>query len=243
MKTKMFCLKNMSLVRKFRILISSIFVMCFFTACAMGVDRVKLYEPLTYKPEKEEAVKSAHAAVPQEKKLNSKNIKLAMNKVKDNRQDISCIGAKKNAYGMKMGKVDVEEGVVFIDLFKKNLINAFELAGYEIVPVKSSATNFADNKEDAKALVDAEVRTFWVEFMPGLFVVDAESDVIFEVRFIDRETNREIWSETFRGKGKVSGIAVTRSMFEESINLAYADAMKKFYGAISDDKVRNLFTK
>jgi hypothetical protein len=64
--------------------------------------------------------------------------------------------------------------------------------------------------------------------MPGFFVVDAESDGNFEVRLKDIE-NREIWEEPFREKGKISsGLAVTKSMFEESINMAYAEAMKKF---------------
>ncbi|MCW1299549.1 MAG: hypothetical protein QXD02_04490 [Candidatus Parvarchaeum sp.] len=113
-----------------------LFLMCFFTACATGVSHVKLYDPLTYKSEKEKGVGSVYASIHQQ--LSSKNIKLAMNKVKDNRPDITCIGVKKNTYGMKMGKVDVEEGVVFIDLFKKNLINVFELAGYEIIPFGGS---------------------------------------------------------------------------------------------------------
>ena len=89
--------------------------------------------------------------------------------------------------------------------------------------------------------MEAEIRTFWVEFMPGVFVVDAASDVIFEVRFIDFQTNREIWGDTFRGKGNVSsGIAVTKDMFEKSINAAYAEAMKSLYTTISDEKIKGV---
>jgi hypothetical protein len=76
---------------------------------------------------------------------------------------------------------------------------------------------------------------------PGVFVVDAESDVIFEIKFSEPSTNQEVWSETFKGHGKVSGIAVTRGMYEESINMAYSEAMKNFYRTISDEKLRNMF--
>ncbi len=91
------------------------------------------------------------------------------------------------------------------------------------------------------AFVDADVRAFWTEFMPGFFVVDAASDVVFEVKLSRPDSTREIWSDTFRGKGKVSGMAVTRGMFEESLNLAYSEAMKNLYKEISEDKMRQAF--
>ena len=236
-------LENLKFAGQFRVLIGSLVIMFFFTACATGVSRVKLYEPLEYKPAKEETVKEAQASNSEIKSLNSQKIKIAINKIRDNRQDISCIGAKKNAYGMKMGKVDVEEGFIFIDLFKQHLIDSFQKAGYEIVPLRASSLTPSDNKDDVRAIVDAEVRSFWVEFMPGFFVVDAESDVNFEVRLKDIG-NKEIWDETFIGKGKVSsGLGITRSMFEESINMAYSEAMKTFYKTISDDNVRKLLVK
>ncbi len=225
-----------------RLILGSMFAMFFFTACATGVDHVKLYEPLEYKPSKEAVIKEAEAAAYASGATTPK-IKIALNRVKDSRQDISCIGAKKNTYGIKMGKVDVEEGVVFVDLFRQHLITSFQKAGYEIVPYKSSNPGSVDKTDDVKAIVDAEVRSFWVEFMPGVFVVDAESDVSFDVRLKDIG-HREIWEETFRGKGKVSsGIAITRSMFEESINLAYSEAMNKFYTSVSGDEFRSLLMK
>jgi hypothetical protein len=82
-----------------------------------------------------------------------------------------------------------------------------------------------------------------VEFMPGFWTVDAASNVIFEVRLFEPETNREIWSDIFRGQGKVSGMAVTRGMYEKSINIAYAEAMRNFYRAISDERMKNIFRK
>jgi hypothetical protein len=44
----------------------------------------------------------------------------------------------------------------------------------------------------------------------------------------------------FRGKGIVSGIAVTRDMFEKSINMAYAEAMRSLYTTISDEKTKRV---
>jgi hypothetical protein len=214
------------------------------TACATGVDHVKLYDPLSYDPLQESGVTIAHADVPKVKPITDEKIKIGIGRIKDNRPDISSIGVKKNTYGMAMGKVDVEETVVFLELFKNNLINCFTKAGYEAIPIKEIERSTKQEKEEIKALMEAEVRTFWVEFMPGFFVVDAASNVIFEVRLIELQTNREIWSEIFRGKGKVSsGIAVTRDMFEKSINMAYAEAMRSLYTTISDEKTKRVLNQ
>lgn len=234
--------KSYLTLRTLVIFLSVMLIGFLLTACATGVSCVKLYDPLTYKSEGEEGI--AYADVAEIKPITNGKIKLAIKKIEDKRPDITCIGVKKNTWGMKMGKVDVEKDIVFMELFKKHLIDTFELAGYEIVPIKSCDINSSTEKEDVKALIKAEIRSFWVEFMPGVFVVDAESDVIFEVILIDPKTNYEIWEEIFRGKGKVSsGLAVTRGMFEESINLAYAEAMKKFYKTISDNKIKDMLRK
>ncbi len=85
-----------------------------FFGCALGVDRVKLFDPLKYSPGQDET-KLAQADVPGAKSIPNDKIKIVINKIKDNRPDITCLGTKRNGYGMKMGKVDVEEGVIFIE--------------------------------------------------------------------------------------------------------------------------------
>lgn len=235
--------KNSEVARTSWNLLSLIFIGILLSACAFGTDRVKLYDPLTYKPVPEEGVKVTYADVPDIKPITGEKIRMVIKKIRDNRPDISRIGAKKNTYGMVTGTVDVEEGVIFLDLFTKNLINCFELAGYEVTLIKKFEATPPIDKDNIKALIDAEIRTFWVEFMPGFWTVDAASNVIFEIRLFEPETNREIWSEIFRGQGKVSGMAVTRGMFEKSINIAYAETMRNFYKAISDEKMRNMLKK
>jgi hypothetical protein len=235
--------KKTEIVKRSRNLFGLIILIALLMGCAFGTDRVKLYDPLTYKPVAEEGVKVAYADAPDIKPITGEKIRLTIKKVRDNRPDISKIGAKKNTYGMTTGSVDVEEGVVFVDLFTKNLINCFELAGYEVIPIKKPDATPPLDKEDVKGSIDADIRMFWVEFMPGFWTVDAASNVIFEIRLFEPDTGREIWSEIFRGQGKVSGMAVTRGMFERSINIAYAEAMRNFYKAISDQKIRNIFKK
>lgn len=235
--------KENEMVLRFRNLLSLMLISVSLLACAFGTDRVRLYDPLTYKPISEGGVKQAYADVPDIKPMTGEKIQIAIRRVRDNRPDISKIGAKKNSYGMTTGRVDVEEGVVFLDLFTRNLINCFELAGYKVIPVRKFEATPPIDKDNVKASIDAEIRTFWVEFMPGFWSVDAASNVIFEVRLFEPETNREIWSEIFRGQGKVSGMAVTRGMFEKSINIAYAEAMRSFYTAISEEKIKNFLKK
>ncbi len=224
-------------ILKLKIATISILVGIWLSGCATGVDRVKLYDPLTYEPPKESGASVAHAAIQDIKPKPDNKISFAIRKVKDARPDISSIGIKKNGYGMAMGKVDLYESVTLPEVFKQNLINCFTTAGYEILPAKAG-------KNDADALVDVDIRSFWVEFMPGFFLVDADSNVIFEVRLISPQTNQELWSETYRGKGKVSsGLAITKEMFEQSINIAYADAMRNFYLALADENFRHAIGK
>lgn len=236
--------RKMAAVRKLRNPFGLLFIGILLTACAFGTDRVKIYDPLTYKPATEEGeTKAANADVQEVKPIAGEKISLVMKRIRDNRLDISKIGAKKNSYGMETGKVDVESGVVFIDLFTKNFVNCLESAGYEITPLKKFDSSSQTDKEKVRGFVEAEIRTFWTTFMPGFFTVDAVGDVIFEVRLYEPETNKEIWSEMFRGKGTVSGVAVTRGMYEKSINMAYSEAMKNLYHAISDEKLRNMLQK
>ncbi len=193
--------------------------------CAMGVDRVQLLDPMKYSLVKKDAPVTEPPIVQVEKKP----IEVVFEKVRDNRTDISCIGVKKNSYGIPMGRVELVQGVVLVDEFKKNLIDAFALAGFEQMNTHTVSETTEGNVQPKNVVVDAEIRTFWVEFMPGLFVVDALGNVIFEVRIYDRETHRELMSEMFRGTAKVSGAFVTRGMFEKSINEAYAHAMQQMY--------------
>lgn len=227
------CRNKGEMVRRFRNLFSLVFIGVFLMACALGTDRVKLHDPLAYKPAEGGGTKVAYADVPGVKPITSEKIRMIIKKVEDRRPDTSRIGAKKNTYGMKTGSIDLEQGVVFLEVFKKNLINGFELAGYEIIPYK----------EKGKGFVVAEIGTFWVTFIPGFARVDASSLVTFSIRLFEPETNKEVWSGMFDGSGKVSGMAVTRGMYEQSINVAYAEAMRKFYTAISDEKVKNLLKK
>lgn len=198
--------------------------------CAVGVDRVKLLDPMKYSLVKKDAPITEAPIVQVEKKP----VTIEFERVRDNRTDISCIGVKKNSYGIPMGRVELVQGVVLVDEFKKHLVDAFSMAGFEQVSSQNSSVVASGDSQEVvvapkKVYIEAEIRTFWVEFMPGAFVVDALGNVIFEVRIFDSETRREILSEMFRGTGKVSSVIVTRAMFEESINIAYAQAMQQMY--------------
>lgn len=119
-------------------------------------------------------------------------------------------------------------------------MNCFEWAGYEVIPIKKYEDLSSQEKEKIKGLIEAEIRIFWVTFIPGFAVVDAASKVNFNVRLLEPETNQEIWTGNFSGKGKVSGMAVTRGMYEKSINIAYAEAMRNLLVAISDEEMKKL---
>lgn len=230
-------------LKRSRNLFGLVILLVLLMGCAFGTDRIKLYDPLTYKPTAEERVKLAYADAPEIKPFVGETIRLTIKKIKDNRPDISKIGVKKNSYGMVTGSVDVEKGVVFLDIFTNNLIKCFELAGYEVIPTKKLGMTSEADKENIKGSIDADIRVFWVEFMPGFWTVAAVSNVIFEIRLFESDTGREIWREIFRGEGKVSGMAVTRGMYEKSINIAYSEAMMNLYKAISDEKMRRIFKK
>jgi len=236
---KRWLMKKMEMTRRFRNLVGVMVAGVFLTSCALGTDYVKLYDPLTYK----KGTVTAYQDMPNVRPVVGEKIRVAIREVKDNRPytprkpNPLRIGTKKGAYGNPMGIISLEEGVDFVDSFTKNLINCFESAGYEVIPIKKF-------EGDVKVLiVDGEVRKFWVEFTPGLFIVDATSSVAFGVRVSEPETNRGIWSDAFDAETKVSGVAVTRGMFEESINASYAKAMWNLYKTISNETVRNMLRR
>jgi len=238
-------------MRKFKVFLSLLFVGVSLPAC---VTQVKLYDPLIYKPIRADGIKVTYGDVSEINPVNGEKIKVAIREIRDKRPNISCLGAKPSSFDgvlfilfpisylfMETGKVDVENGVIFLDLFKKHLINAFELVGFEIVPIASSDLTSMTEKESIKAFIEAEVKTFWVEFIKGFAVVGAESEVLFEITLTEPNTNRIIWSDIFKGGNKVSSkLALRNEAFEQSINSAYAEAMKNFYRAISDDNFKNM---
>jgi len=236
-------LKKRGGLLRVRNLISLFAIGFLFSACALGTDYVRLYDPLTYKPVQEGGTRIAHAEVKEIGPITGEKIRVIIKKVEDKRPDPSRIGAKKNAYGMETGSVNVEKGVSFQELFTKNLINCFEWAGYDVMPIDKYKDLPSMDKEKIRGLFEAEIRIFWVTFVPGFAVVDAASNVIFNVKLFEPETNREIWSGSFSGKGKVSGMAVTRGMYEKSINIAYAEAMRNLLMAITDEEMKKLLKK
>ena len=64
--------EKLMFARQISVLIGVLFVMFSFTACATGVDHVKLYDPMEYKPAKKEEAKEAPAEKAEEKKEEKK---------------------------------------------------------------------------------------------------------------------------------------------------------------------------
>ena len=62
--------RQLSFASWVKAIVGSLFAMYFFTACAFGVDHVKLYNPLEYNHSKDEAVKEAHAAISEKNNIN-----------------------------------------------------------------------------------------------------------------------------------------------------------------------------
>ncbi|MGB9630016.1 MAG: hypothetical protein ACPL6D_15275 [Thermodesulfobacteriota bacterium] len=243
MKRRIVNLKKMDSVLRLKNLVSLIAAGFLLSACALGTDYVRLYDPLTYKPIQEEGIRVAYAEAKEIKPILGEKIWVVIKKVDDKRPDPTRIGAKKNASGIKTGSVNVEKGVSFQEVFTKNLITCFEWAGYEVIPIKKYEELSSQDKEKIGGLIEGEIRFFWVTFVPGFAVVDAASNVIFNVKLFEPGTDKEIWSGNFSGKGKVSGMAVTRGMYEKSINIAYAEAMRNLFTAISDEGMKKLFKK
>ncbi len=219
------------------------FAIVVLSACAHGTDRVRLHDPMAYKSGTEEGIMATHAYTPEVTSFAGERISLVLRRIRDNRRDISKIGTTKNSYGMETGNVEVEEGVVFVDAFARNFIHCLELAGYEVTPLKQYDASTQIDKEKVKGLVEGEIRTFWTTFVHGIFSVDAVGEVMFEVRVYEPGTNREVWSNTFRGKAIATGEAGTRDMYEKSINLAYSQAMKSLYHSVSGEELRKMLKK
>jgi len=220
-----------------------IFIGIFFTACSTA--HFKIYDPLTYR--KGIVTQTDVQGV---KSTNAEKIRVVIKKSYDIRPDIvsknlrpgsTRIGGFINIFGQVVHSFELEKGVVFVDLFTDNLIRCFELAGYEAVPHEKYETNSTIDKEKFKGLIESQIITFWVGVLPGMYQIDAPSNVTFKVGLYELETNQEIWGEMITGRSHVFPLTV--ASYEKGINLAYADAMKNLYKAISDEKFRNFLQK
>jgi hypothetical protein len=203
---------------------------------------VNLYDPLTDGPGKTEGSRVARTGFEEPKPMPAERIRMVINKARDLRLDITKIGDA----GF-FEPVEVKKGVVLSDVFTKNLMNCFELAGYEVISIDTFEAASSVDREKVTAWIEPEIMRFWVEFRLSdqalrqlLNLREAEGDVMFQVRLYGPDRKREIWSQIFEGKGNSSRAFPS---LERSINSAYAEAMRNLYKAISDQKIRDILQK
>ena len=221
---------------------NTFFLLLLSILLAACTHRVKLYDPLTYGGGEKEGTPVAQAGFQEPKPIPAEKIRMVIKKAKDLRLDITKIGDA----GF-LEPVEVKKGVVLSGVFTKDLMNCFELAGYEVIPVDTFEAASSVDREKVKAWIEPEIMRFWVEFRLSdqalrqlLNLREAGADVMFQVRLYGPDRKREIWSQIFEGKGNSS--RAFRSL-ERGINSAYAEAMKGLYKAISDQKIRDLLQK
>jgi hypothetical protein len=221
---------------------NTFFLLLLSILLAACTHRVKLYDPLTYGPSEKEGTQVAQTGFQETKPIPAEKIRMVIKKAKDLRLDITKIGDA----GF-LEPVEVEKGVVLSDVFTKNLMNCFELAGYEVISIDTFEAASSVDREKVTAWIEPEIMRFWVEFRLSdqavrqlLNLRESEGDVMFQVRLYGPDRKREIWSQIFEGKGNSS--RAFRSL-ERSINSAYAEAMRDLYKAISDQKIRDILQK
>ncbi len=221
---------------------NTLFLLLLGIPLAACTHRVNLYDPLTYGPGEKEGSRVAQTGFEEPKPNPAEKIRMVIKKAKDLRLDITKIGDA----GF-LEPVEVKKGVVLSDVFTKNLMNCFELAGYEVISVDTFEAASSVDREKVNAWIEPEIMRFWVEFRASdqtlrqlLNLRDAESEVMFQVRIYGPDRKREIWRHIFEGKGNSS--RAFRSL-ERSINSAYAEAMRDLYKAISDQKIREFLQK
>jgi hypothetical protein len=204
--------------------------------------RVNLYDPITYGAGEKEGSRVAQAGFGEPQPIPEERIRLVIRKAKDLRLDISKIG---NAGFFE--PVEVKKGVVLSEVFTKNLMSCFELAGYEVISLDPLEAASPVDREKVNAWIEAEIMRFWVELRVSdqtlrqvLNLREAESEVMFRIRIYGPDRKREIWRQIFEGKGNSSRAFQS---LERSINSAYAEAMRDFCKAIADQKTRDILQK
>lgn len=191
---------------------------------------IRLHDPFTFGTSK-----STQANVQEFKPMPGEKVRVVIKKAKDLR------AIKKMVAGNRYTPIMLENDAVLSDLFTENLTRCFEIAGYEVIPLGQFEATLTTNKEAVKAIIDSEIISFWVSSrsdFPGLL-----GSVTFKIGVYEPKTNQEIWSEMFTGGSRTYPFFPTREKVEKSINLAYAEAMKKLYRAISDEKFKTLLRK
>ena len=208
----------------------------FLVACT-NTYYVKLYDPLTY-----EESRFAPRDVQEGKPIGAEKIRVVIKGTADSRSDKTRLGDLVQ-YGVAR-TILFDKDIVLSHLFTNNLINCFELAGYEVILPKKFEATSEFNKEKADALIESEVMGFWV----SMYMLPLEGNYVwggvrFNVRLYEPETLREIWGDRFMGVSESWGIFDTEARYERIINQAYAKAMSDLFKAISDKKVKDILKK
>jgi hypothetical protein len=199
--------------------------------CATGTDRIRMIDPVYgLPPSWDEASVAAFLAKPSPSFAADLPV-VTLAELRDDRPDVTSLGVKKNSYGTALGKIDLDEGVLLKEVVFSHLRSACRSAGYELIPHYGTHVSDPDSARSV-AVIRARIRSYWCEFCPGFFVVDAEANVQVDVTVLDKSATKELYDDSFRGHWKVSGGAVTRSMFEESLNRANCQAMESLRTAL-----------
>jgi hypothetical protein len=135
---------------------------------------VKLYDPLTYGKNK-----VAHGDVQGGKPIAADKIKVVIKRTTDNRLDKTRIGGLIGKSGQVFRTILFEKDVVFLDMFKNNLLNCFESAGYEVILIEKYEAASAFDKEKVKVFIESEVMRFWALLDQQPFGDRVAADVMF----------------------------------------------------------------
>ena len=205
------------------------------TGCATGTAKIRLIDPNAPAPERwtSNYVKNhlQHQVVdpPDDAPL------FRLIEFVDDRPRPDILGLKKNTYGMEMGNVALADDGDLEEIWLQHLVSTFAAAGFRLELAHRGLIGEGASDAVPAALAEVELDSFWAEFMPGFWSVDARSDVQFELALIDPETSAPIYSQRFGGQGEVSGGAIFAQDFEESLNQAHRAAMEQLLEALQTD--------
>jgi hypothetical protein len=212
----------------------------FLTGCATGTARIRLIDPNAPAPERwtsnyvKEHLQHQVVEPPDDAPL------FRLVKFVDDRPRPDILGLKKNTYGMEMGNVALADDGDLEQIWLGHLVNTFAAAGLRLELAHRGLIGEGGSDATPVAHAQVELDSFWAEFMPGFWSVEARSDVRFELELIDPSTSAPIYSQRFDGQGEVSGGAIFAQDFEESLNQAHRNSMHQLLEALRTD-IRDRF--
>jgi len=196
-----------------------IFLSLVFFGCAIGTTKVSVNHAPIIKIE------------------SKKEGNLLVKRFTDKRPVTAFIGNKRNGYGMVVGNIGLQDGILLEDLLTQYFAEALREAGYNAV-IDKDRQQFPQQNIKFDAVIDGQIVEFWLDLYMAVW-----HRVGVVIRVLDPDSNKVLWENIMEGAEKrVLWIGATGE-YERIIREALTKALNRAAEEFASDRFQQAIKK